>query len=354
MKATVVILVVLNFNLAFAAVNHSQTRAQNQAQNRLLPLSFEPNRGQINPNVRFLSRTPDAAFFFSANELAIGLAKGPRDSTSFRVSFEGCTNLTVLKGTKPLPSKSNYVDVDRPARSITGIENYTDVKLSYRNQWAGINGAPVTLYVSAHGQIGKTDDRTTATSFQMSGENPRGKAYWQEYTAAAPHHGIGMVIMNDKTGYISRFSAYGTYAYHKGLTPRTSLSAGFLAGMSQISIDRSKIDWATLDPNDPAVAFNLAALRKIKPEFGVGLWLYSANYFGGISVLNIVPGKVKFSSNDTEGNYFKPELLTTAGYRFFLSDDITALPSVMVQLIKPFPVRFIPILLLKLECRAPV
>ena len=27
---------------------------------------------------------------------------------------------------------------------ITGIENYTDVKLSYRNQWAGISGAPVT------------------------------------------------------------------------------------------------------------------------------------------------------------------------------------------------------------------
>ena len=26
---------------------------------------------------------------------------------------------------------------------ITGIENYTDVKLSYRNQWAGINGDSV-------------------------------------------------------------------------------------------------------------------------------------------------------------------------------------------------------------------
>lgn len=25
---------------------------------------------------------------------------------------------------------------------LTGIENYTDVKMSYRNQWAGINGAP--------------------------------------------------------------------------------------------------------------------------------------------------------------------------------------------------------------------
>jgi len=145
MKATVVILLVLNFHLAFAAVNHSQIRALNQAKHRLLPLSFEPNRGQINPYVRFLSRTPDAAFFFSANELAIGLAKGGRDRTSFRVSFEGCTNLTALKGTKLLPSKSNYVDVDRPARSITGIENYAAVE--YQNLYPGIT---VRYYGTQH------------------------------------------------------------------------------------------------------------------------------------------------------------------------------------------------------------
>ena len=53
---------------------------------------------------------------------------------------------------------------------ITGIENYTDVKLSYRNQWAGINGAPVTTYLSIHGPLGKKDTRTTATSFQVPGE----------------------------------------------------------------------------------------------------------------------------------------------------------------------------------------
>src|SRR5580765_6482466 len=145
MKATVVILLVLNFNLAFAAVNHSQIRALNQAQNRVLPLSFEPNRGQINPYVRFLSRTPDAAFFFSANELAIGLAKGGQDRTSFRVSFEGCTNLTALKGTRLLLSKSNYVDVDRPARSITGIENYAAVE--YQNLYPGIT---VRYYGTQH------------------------------------------------------------------------------------------------------------------------------------------------------------------------------------------------------------
>src|SRR6478672_7599988 len=92
--------------------------------------------------------------------------------------------------------------------ALSGIENYTDVKLSYRNQRTGINGAPVTVYFTAHAPIGKKDYRTTATSFEVPGENPRGKAYWQDYTAPEPHHGVGIIVMNDKTGYISRFSAY--------------------------------------------------------------------------------------------------------------------------------------------------
>src|SRR5690349_12459885 len=76
--------------------------------------------------------------------------------------------------------------------AITGIENYTDIKLSHRHQWVGIQDAPVTTYFSIHGPIGKKDYRTTATSFDMPGENPRGQRYWETYTAAEPHHGIGL------------------------------------------------------------------------------------------------------------------------------------------------------------------
>ena len=31
--------------------------------------------------------------------------------------------------------------------AISGIENYTDVKLSARDQWVGLNGAPRTAYL---------------------------------------------------------------------------------------------------------------------------------------------------------------------------------------------------------------
>jgi type IX secretion system PorP/SprF family membrane protein len=35
--------------------------------------------------------------------------------------------------------------------AISGIENYTDLKLSYRKQWVGIEGAPSTFYMTIHG-----------------------------------------------------------------------------------------------------------------------------------------------------------------------------------------------------------
>src|ERR1044071_10331828 len=67
--------------------------------------------------------------------------------------------------------------------ALTGIENYTDVKLSHRHQWAGLQDAPVTSYLTIHTPLNKKDYRTTATSFDVPGEDPRGKRYWEEYTA---------------------------------------------------------------------------------------------------------------------------------------------------------------------------
>ena len=47
--------------------------------------------------------------------------------------------------------------------AVSGIENYTDVKIGHRHQWTGINDAPVTTYLTVHTPIGTQDDRITAT-----------------------------------------------------------------------------------------------------------------------------------------------------------------------------------------------
>ena len=91
--------------------------------------------------------------------------------------------------------------------ALSGIENYIDVKVSARDQWVGLEGAPQTFYLTIHGSIGKKDFKTSATSYQVPGKNPRGQSYWENYTASEPHHGIGFIVVNDKTGLYNRFTA---------------------------------------------------------------------------------------------------------------------------------------------------
>ncbi|MBL7741544.1 MAG: type IX secretion system membrane protein PorP/SprF [Chitinophagaceae bacterium] len=221
--------------------------------------------------------------------------------------------------------------------ALTGIENYIDLKGSHRHQWVGIRDAPVTTYLTLHGPIGKKDYRTTATSYEMPGENPRGKRYWEEYTAAEPHHGIGMQIINDVTGPLSNFSMYATYAYHLGLTPRTSLSGGFGVGINRISLDADKLDFGdvTVDP----VVYSTGLNRNTRLDVMAGLYLYSADYFIGVSAQQIVPQKIDFSNNYIRPNEGKtvPHLFATAGYRFLVGNDFNFIPSVMVKYVQPLP-----------------
>lgn len=247
----------------------------------------------------------------------------------------GCFLSMVVYG-QAKPSYTQYIlnnYILNPA--ITGIENYVDVKLSNRNQWTGIDGAPVTTYFTIHGPIGKKDLRTTATSFSVPDENPRGQRYWNDYSAPAPHHGIGLMAMNDKAGYINRWTIAASYAYHLPLGQKTSLAAGLSAGINSVNFDRTKIQWANLDPNDPAIGYSTGELKKVKPELGAGLWLYSARYFLGVSVQNIIPGKAQFVQNDKYGTFYTPNYFLTAGYRMALGDQVSLLPSFMLQYWKP-------------------
>jgi type IX secretion system PorP/SprF family membrane protein len=219
--------------------------------------------------------------------------------------------------------------------ALSGIENYTDLKISGRDQWSGLNGAPQTFYLSIHAPIGKQDYKTTATSYSVPGENPRGNQYWQNYEASAPHHGVGLSIVNDKTGNISRFNANVSYAYHLGLSPTMNLAAGFAAGIGKISYDRSKA--TPTSGADPVLGNNNAIFTKISPDLSAGLWLYTGDYFVGVSAQQIIPQKLQTNAADNNEGKLLPHFFATAGYRFLLSEDINAIPSFMLKYIPGSP-----------------
>lgn len=219
--------------------------------------------------------------------------------------------------------------------ALSGIENYADLKLSARDQWVGINGAPQTFYLTVHMPLGKKDYKTTATSYDVPGENPRGKAFWENYTASEAHHGVGLSIISDKTGNFTRSTVAVTYAYHIGISPTTNLALGVAPGISRISRDLRNADFGGGVNTDPAQA-NSEAINRLRPDLSAGLWLYSGNYFVGMSAQQIIPQKISFVDDaNNRGGKLIPHLFLTAGYRLLLSDDINALPSFMVKCVSP-------------------
>ena len=116
------------------------------------------------------------------------------------------------------------------------------------------------------------------------------------------------------------------------------MSAGFAGGILKISRDPSKSTYSNNDPTDPAQG-NVADIYKIRPDLSAGIWIYSADYFFGLSAQQIIPQKVSFV-DDTLGFKIVPHLFGTAGYRFLVNDDVNMVPSIMLKYISPLEPQF--------------
>lgn len=218
--------------------------------------------------------------------------------------------------------------------ALTGIENYIDVKAGYRDQWHGLEGAPVTKYISFNAPIGKEFIYGNATSSPGGGNNPMDRSYVQEYMASEPHHGIGFNAVIDKTGPLSRTDINATYAYHIGLTSQVNMAVGVALGFSLINLDLNDIVLETAV--DPAIVSG--ENNRLKPDASVGIWLYGPRFFVGFSSQQLLGQRISFTNDQsyTQGKQV-PHIFATAGYKVFVSDDIAAIPSVMFKYVNPAP-----------------
>ncbi|RFZ90780.1 type IX secretion system membrane protein PorP/SprF [Mucilaginibacter conchicola] len=223
--------------------------------------------------------------------------------------------------------------------AVTGIENYTDVKFGYRSQWKGLDGAPVTAYASITAPLGTEFTEGDAAGFlPYGGESPYSRMYTSDYQASAPHHGIGFMVVTDKAGPLDQTNIAATYAYHLGITSKFNLSVGVSAGANHLHLATSELTFE--NPDDPVLRG--IENNKWKPDVGVGIWGYAANYYFGISAQQILP-QVQYISTKTDNATLSkavPHFFATAGMKFYLSDDVMLLPSALLKFIDPTPTSF--------------
>ncbi|MBC5993410.1 PorP/SprF family type IX secretion system membrane protein [Pontibacter cellulosilyticus] len=238
--------------------------------------------------------------------------------------------LLLLFGTvsaQQLPQHTQYTQNNfllNPA--VAGIENYIDLRTSYRTQWVGLEGAPTSFYTSLHSSINKNDRNTKRYSLRNgsagkgSGANKNNRFYIK------PHHGIGAIAQVDKAGLLNTFSLSMSYAYHLPLTKNLNMSAGVTAGFKQLRLNRKALD--VLTPEDPFLAGDAGHMNKA--DLGVGFWIYSSNFYVGFSGMQLLRGG-KENPGAEPSAALQQHYYATGGIRIRASELITVTPSVMVK-----------------------
>ncbi|WP_439880711.1 PorP/SprF family type IX secretion system membrane protein [Pontibacter sp. MBLB2868] len=200
--------------------------------------------------------------------------------------------------------------------AITGIEDYTDIRISNRRQWVGLDGAPVTYYLTAHTPINKG-------------------AASNKFHKELAHHGVGVSFHTDKTGPLRRTGLTGSYAYHMAVTRSINVSAGAAAGIIRNSINTSELQLT--NPGDPLLGGG--NINNNVLDLNLGLWIYSKNFSVGVAGAQLLEDVASFAPEgstdpalDLQRHYF-----VTGSYRFSPTPELDVVPSVMVKLASPSP-----------------
>ncbi|MBB6613189.1 type IX secretion system membrane protein PorP/SprF, partial [Pontibacter sp. Tf4] len=250
------------------------------------------------------------------------------------------TILCTMVQAQQLPHYSQYMlngFLVNPA--VAGSENYVDVKMGWRNQWTGLEGAPESMYLTAHLPLNKTDNRATASSFPSRWQNGR-KALYEEYRKKdfhreQGHHGAGLTVQLDKAGVLKRSDAGLTYAYHLPVSRSLKLAGGFSAGVSVYKVDQSRLKLT--DPNDPT--YTSGYHDRVQPNITVGTLLYSKRYYVGATAAQLFQDELALEENQgNDVDRAQAHYALTGGYKVVLSPAVSLLPSTLIKYVPSAPV----------------
>ena len=206
--------------------------------------------------------------------------------------------------------------------AVTGTENYGDMQIGYRKQWMDIEGSPQTAYLSFHMPIGIYQSRGFSKTFtQLPGTSDRSPKHTN-----STKHGIGGMLLSDRIGPFSRFHGYVSYAIHKPLTEKFTLSLGASLGMMHNTLDPDKV--SLHDPNDPTI-HNFSS--EFSLDGGIGLWGYSEKLYVGLAITDI--NAFSTAENKEASPFSDMHVLLTGGMNLPLHPSLSLLPSVQIRTI---------------------
>lgn len=175
--------------------------------------------------------------------------------------------------------------------------------LLYRNQWVGLDGAPVTNNFSISTPIGDSN------------------------------FGVGLNFVNDKIGPVTENEISVDLAYFIQISENYKLSLGLKGTANLFNLDVNKL--RIYDPLDPQFQ-NVDT--EFSPNVGAGLYLFSDKTYFGLSVPTFFES-YRYNDNNVEITKEKMHFYFIAGHVFTLSDNIDFKPALLTKSVEGAPLQ---------------
>ena len=176
----------------------------------------------------------------------------------------------------------------------------------HRQQWVGMDGAPITQTLSLHGPF--FENRA----------------------------GLGLSFLHEGIGVSNESSFMGTFAYHIQTSETARLSFGLSGGVITLREKLSEIETRT--PGDVHFLTNTPLI--VMPNSSFGMYYYTKKFYVGFStprmITNVItPGTWKV---DNTLNVKNIHYHLISGYVFDLQDGIKLKPTMMLRSIYAAPI----------------
>lgn len=175
--------------------------------------------------------------------------------------------------------------------------------LLHRNQWVGLDGAPVTNNFAINAPLGDSN------------------------------FGWGISFVNDQIGPTSENEISADLAYFIQVSDNFKLSLGLKGTANLFKLDVNKLD--IYNPLDPEFQ-NMDT--EFSPNVGAGLYLFSEQTYLGVSVPNVFE-TYHYNDNNTQINKEKMHFYVIGGHVFEFSDNLKFKPAFLTKAVEGSPIQ---------------
>lgn len=219
--------------------------------------------------------------------------------------------------------------------AASGMTSMIDLNLGFRQQWAGIDGAPRTFFATGHSQIriGKKSDQVLQ-EFKPDG------AFFSapQVSTGGLKHVIGGRAFSDQMGPFNKTSVGGSYSFHFPLIKSINMSFGLSGGWSNFGLNSSNIK---LYHQTDGIYANLMATGGNQNFFDMqaGTMIYNRFFEVGYSMSQVINNRYTVDNITTDSRFERHHFVYLAGNIDF-NDTWMLSPALFMRSVKGAPFNF--------------